>query len=53
MKDGLKELPDDYRKPLSERYNAAYGAGSWILIYQIIQNALKAAGPNFLFTVLI
>lgn len=29
MKDGLKELADDYRKPLSERYNAAYGAGSW------------------------
>ena len=29
MKDGLKELGDDYRKPLPERYNAAYGAGSW------------------------
>jgi len=29
MKDGLKELADDYRKPLPERYNATYGAGSW------------------------
>jgi hypothetical protein len=29
LKDGLKELSDDYRKPMSERYNAAYGVGSW------------------------
>ena len=29
LKDGLKELSDDYRKPMSERYNAAYGEGSW------------------------
>jgi hypothetical protein len=29
LKDGLKELADDYRKPMPERYNAAYGAGSW------------------------
>ena len=29
MKDGLKELADNYRKPMPERYNAAYGAGSW------------------------
>ena len=29
MKDGLKELADDYRKPMPERYNAAYGDGSW------------------------
>src|SRR5437773_2758257 len=29
LKSGLKELASDYRKPLPERYNAAYGAGSW------------------------
>jgi len=29
LKDGLKELASGYRKPLPERYNAAYGAGSW------------------------
>ena len=29
LKDGLKELDDNYRKPMPERYNAAYGAGSW------------------------
>jgi hypothetical protein len=29
LKDGLKELADGYRKPMAERYNAAYGAGAW------------------------
>ena len=29
LKAGLKELDDSYRKPFSERYNAANGAGSW------------------------
>lgn len=29
LKAGLKELADDYRKPLSERYNAENGNGSW------------------------
>ena len=29
LKDGLKELASDYRKPLSERYNGIYGAGSF------------------------
>ncbi len=29
LKAGLKELDDSYRKPLPERYNAVYGAGSW------------------------
>jgi len=29
LKDGLKELADGYRKPMAERYNTAYGAGSW------------------------
>lgn len=29
LKDGLKELASDYRKPFAERYNDAYGAGSF------------------------
>lgn len=29
LKDGLKELSSDYRKPFAERYNAAYGAGAF------------------------
>jgi len=29
LKDGLKELASDYRKPFAERFNAAHGAGSF------------------------
>lgn len=29
LKAGLKELDESYRKPMSERYNDVYGAGSW------------------------
>lgn len=29
FKNGLKELSDDYQKPLSERYEMANGEGSW------------------------
>ena len=29
LKDGLKELASDYRKPLQDRYNDAFGAGSF------------------------
>lgn len=29
LKNGLKELEKDYRKPMRERYDAANGAGSW------------------------
>jgi len=29
LKNGLKELASDYRKPSSERYNNVYGAGSF------------------------
>jgi len=29
LKNGLKELADGYRKPMSERYNMAFGAGAW------------------------
>lgn len=29
LRDGLKELASDYRKPITERFNDAYGAGSY------------------------
>lgn len=29
LKNGLKELESDYRKPFAERYNDAYGAGAF------------------------
>ncbi|MEO8766181.1 MAG: hypothetical protein ABI416_17900 [Ginsengibacter sp.] len=29
LKNGLKELEKDYRKPMKERYETANGAGSW------------------------
>ena len=29
LKDGLKELASDYRKPFGERYNDANGAGAF------------------------
>jgi hypothetical protein len=42
LKDGLKELGKDYRKPFPERFNAAYGAGAfdtWLKDYaDAVQN---------------
>ncbi len=42
LKDGLKELAGDYRKPFAERFNAAHGAGSfdkWLKDYaDAVQN---------------
>ena len=42
LKEGLKELAADYRKPLADRYNEIYGAGSfdnWLKDYaDIVQN---------------
>ena len=29
FKNGLKELSDDFRKPMGERFNKAYGEGAW------------------------
>jgi hypothetical protein len=29
LKNGLKELATDYRKPMTDRFNAANGAGSY------------------------
>lgn len=29
LKNGLKELSSDFRKPMAERFDAAHGAGAW------------------------
>ena len=33
LREGLKELADGFRKPMSERFNDAYGAGMWESFY--------------------
>ena len=42
LKNGLKELASDYRKPMADRYNEVYGAGgfdSWLKEYaDIVQS---------------
>jgi len=42
LKNGLKELASDYRKPMAERFNGANGAGSfdsWLKDYaEVVQN---------------
>lgn len=42
LKNGLKELASDYRKPLADRYNEANGAGpfdGWLKDYaDVVQN---------------
>jgi hypothetical protein len=42
LKNGLKELASDYRKPMTERFNGANGAGSfdaWLKDYaDIVQS---------------
>ena len=42
LKNGLKELASDYRKPMAERFNAVYGANAfdgWLKEYaDIVQS---------------
>lgn len=41
LKNGLKELAKDYRKPMMERYNEVYGAGSWDLYLKDYADAVE------------
>jgi len=48
LKNGLKELSPDYSKPLTERYDAVYGAGSfdgWLKDYA---DAVQSRGSELL-----
>ena len=37
-KQGLKEREPGFRKPIKDRYEAVYGAGSWSSVLEILQN---------------
>ena len=41
LKDGYKELEDNYRKPMMERYNEANGAGAWDAYLKDYADAVK------------
>jgi len=49
LRDGLKELASDYRKPLSERYNDAYGAGSFDTWLKDYSDAVQSRWSELLF----
>ncbi len=41
LKDGYKELDESYRKPMADRYNEAYGAGTWDTYLKDYADAVK------------
>jgi hypothetical protein len=49
MKNGLKELSDDYRKPLPERYNAVHGEGTWKYWLQDFTKNVESRWSEILF----
>jgi hypothetical protein len=49
LKNGLKELSTDYRKPLSERYNTAYGEGTWKYWLQDFAKNVESRWSELLF----
>lgn len=49
MKNGLKELSEDYRKPLPERYNAVYGEGTWKYWLQDFTKNVESRWSEILF----
>lgn len=49
LRDGLKELAADYRKPLAERYNDAYGAGAFDAWLKDYSDAVQSRWSELLF----
>jgi len=49
LKDGLKELGSDYRKPLEDRYNDAFGAGSFDTWLKDYSDAVQSRWSELLF----
>jgi hypothetical protein len=49
LKGGLKELAEDFRKPMSERFDAANGAGSWTQYLADYANAIESRWSEMLF----
>ncbi len=48
LKNGLKELDADYRKPLPERYNEVYGAGSFDVWLKDYSDAVQSRWSELL-----
>ncbi|SMO54474.1 hypothetical protein [Solitalea koreensis] len=49
MKNGLKEMAEGYRKPLPERYNALYGAGSFDSFTQKFADVVEKRWEELIF----
>lgn len=49
LKNGLKELGDDYKKPMSERYNMAHGENSWNYFLQDYAENVESRWSELLF----
>lgn len=49
LKNGLKELSDSYKKPLPERFETAYGEGSWKYWLQEFANNVENRWSEILF----
>lgn len=49
LKGGLKELSEGFRKPITERFEAANGAGSWTQYLTDYANAIESRWSEMLF----
>jgi hypothetical protein len=49
LKSGLKEMEPSFRKPIAERYNAAYGAGAWDKYLSDYAEAIEKRWSEILF----
>ncbi len=48
LKNGLKELSTDFRKPMPERYNEVHGGGSWSLYLADYAKAIESRWSELL-----
>lgn len=49
LKNGLKELGDNYRKPFGDRYEAMYGEGSWKSWLKDFNTSIESRWSELLF----
>ncbi len=49
LKGGLKELDEGFRKPMAERFDAAYGAGAWTRYLADYSKAIETRWSEMLF----
>jgi hypothetical protein len=48
LKNGLAELASDYRKPIEDRFNAAWGSGAWSKYLDDYANAVESRWSEIL-----